>query len=98
MEGTGIVEETRRELEPHLVVPTTPASANWFYVMYEMSGCKQNEDGMHTEFKAFETKEDAMKFYKWHQLIGNGVALYDWGMHRLDFTADCGYKPSFFDR
>lgn len=41
--------------------------------------------------------EDARQFYRWHVLKGNGVALYDGSLARLEFDADCGYKPSFFD-
>lgn len=48
LEGT-IVEAMRDEFEPHLTVPEpTLAAANWFYVMYETSGCVQNEAGLTT--------------------------------------------------
>lgn len=42
--------------------------------------------------------EDARQFYYWHQLKGNGVALYDSSLDREEFSADCDYEPAFFDR
>jgi hypothetical protein len=103
--GTGVVEQMRGEFlnrlnlaVPEAIEPVLAAGPkNWFFVQYEKSKCHQPMHDLETEIKAFELKDDAEKFFMWHKLLGNGVALYNGAFDRLRFDAECGYEPAFFE-
>ena len=96
-------EEEEEELEEEYFVPEPiieeelEPMPEYFYVMFENSGCRDHEEDVVTEFKAFEDRLDAERFFRWHSLKKSGVALYDYDRVRLNFASECSYRPAYFD-